>query len=121
MNALPQPHRTRSLNNNALPSIPELLNNPACSTWLRTALQGVLFGGRDPCDAARDAQLLADVFDARAKAIGEVSASQTYYDGCRAPMADLLLPLVGADQAEGLIRTEPVSLRTANGYALHAR
>jgi hypothetical protein len=109
------------MTNDALPSIPELLNNPACSTWLRTALQGVLFGGRDPCDAARDAQLLADVLDARANAIGEAASRRTYYDGRRTPLVDLLLPIVAVDQAEGLIRTEPVSPRAVNVYALHSR
>ena len=51
------------MTNEALPSIPELLNNPVSSTWLRSALQGVLFGGREPSAAARDARLLADVLE----------------------------------------------------------
>jgi hypothetical protein len=109
------------LPNDALPSIPELLNNPACSTWLRSALQGVLFGGRDPCDAAGDAQLLADVLDARAKAIGDAANLRTYYDGRRMPLVDLLLPIVDADQAESPIRTEPVSALAMNVFALHSR
>jgi hypothetical protein len=109
------------MNNDALPSIPELLNNPASSTWLRSALQGVLFGGRDPCDSASDAQLLADVLDARARAIGDASDGCTYYDGRRTPMVDLLLPITDAEQAENVIRTEPVSPRAVSVYAPHSR
>ena len=108
------------MTNEALPSIPELLNNPASSTWLRSALQGVLFGGREPSQASRDARLLADVLEQRAAAIGK-TGGLTYYDGRRAPLVDLELPLVDTDQINEAAFTGSQSPRVNNMRPLHSR
>lgn len=50
-----------------LPSIEEVLNDPAASSWLRAALYSAL--SRDPVDAANDAELLAQILDARCNKI----------------------------------------------------
>jgi len=108
------------MTNEALPSIPELLNNPTSSTWLRSALQGVLFGGREPSAAARDARLLADVLEQRAAAIGNANGL-AYYDGRRAPLLDLQLPLVDTDQIDEVAFTGSQSPRVNNMRPLHSR
>jgi hypothetical protein len=46
-----------------LPSIEEVLHDPAASSWLRNALNSALV--RDPVDAANNAELLARILDAR--------------------------------------------------------
>ena len=84
------------MNQDLLPSVPEILNNPACSTWLRSTLQAALFGSRDPTQAARDARLLADVLQARAEA-GRSSPGFVYFDGRRQPEVDVPLPLTDSD------------------------
>ena len=108
------------MTNEALPSIPELLNNPACSTWLRSALQGVLFGGREPSAAARDARLLADVLEERAAAIGKANGL-AYYDGRRVPMIDLQLPLVDIYQVNEVACTGSLPSRMNNVHPQHSR
>jgi hypothetical protein len=50
-----------------LPSIEEVLHDPAASSWLRTGLHSAL--DRDPVDAANDAELLARLLDARCNKI----------------------------------------------------
>jgi len=44
-----------------LPSIEQILADPAASDWLKAALQSAL--SRDPVDAANDAEVLAKVLD----------------------------------------------------------
>jgi hypothetical protein len=44
-----------------LPTIGEILNDPAASFWLKAALRSAL--SRDPVDAANDADVLARVLD----------------------------------------------------------
>jgi hypothetical protein len=44
-----------------LPSIEEVLRDPAASLWLRNALRAALV--RDPVDAANDAEVLARLLD----------------------------------------------------------
>lgn len=46
-----------------LPSIDEVLADPAASYWLKRALQSSL--GRDPVDAARDSDVLARLLGRR--------------------------------------------------------
>ena len=46
-----------------LPSIDEVLVDPAASFWLKTALSSALC--RDPVDAAHDAEILALMLDER--------------------------------------------------------
>lgn len=56
--------------------IPEpevILADPSCSSWLRAALQEAK--GRDPVDAANDADLLASVLKARYASIIETANS----------------------------------------------
>jgi hypothetical protein len=50
-----------------LPSIEEVLRDPAASLWLRNALRAALV--RDPVDAANDAELLAWLLDRRCRSI----------------------------------------------------
>ena len=50
-----------------LPSIDEILADPAASLWLRHALLGAL--SRDPVDAANDAEVLAGLLDRRCRRI----------------------------------------------------
>ncbi len=50
-----------------LPSIEEVLHDPAASLWLRTALRAALV--RDPVDAANDAEVLARLLDRRCRSI----------------------------------------------------
>lgn len=47
------------------PTIDEVLNDPATSYWLKDALASAL--GRDPVDAANDAEVLLDVLAHRLK------------------------------------------------------
>ena len=101
----------------ALPSIPDILNSAATSTWLRTALQGVLFGGRDPFAAAQDARLLAEVLCARAQA-QHGGRGLDYYDGSRPPMVDLELPIVEADGKTEVTISTSVAPRSANFFSL---
>ena len=44
-----------------LPTVDTILNDPACSHWLRNSLVSAL--RRDPVDAANDAELLARLLD----------------------------------------------------------
>jgi hypothetical protein len=46
-----------------LPSIAEVLGDPAASYWLKTALRSAL--RRDPVDAANDSEILARLLEAR--------------------------------------------------------
>jgi hypothetical protein len=50
-----------------LPSIDEILSDPAASFWLQHALRSAL--SRDPVDAADDADVLARLLDRRCKEI----------------------------------------------------
>lgn len=50
-----------------LPSIEEVLHDPAASLWLRNALLAALV--RDPVDAANDAEVLARLLDRRCRSI----------------------------------------------------
>jgi hypothetical protein len=50
-----------------LPSIEEVLRDPAASLWLRNALLAALV--RDPVDAANDAEVLARLLDRRCRSI----------------------------------------------------
>jgi hypothetical protein len=47
----------------ALPSIDEVLGDPAASYWLKTALRSAL--DRDPVDAANDSDILARLLEGR--------------------------------------------------------
>jgi len=46
-----------------LPSMDEVLADPAASVWLKTALRSALC--RDPVDAAHDSEILARLLEAR--------------------------------------------------------
>lgn len=46
-----------------LPSVAQVLTDPAASDWLKAALRSAL--SRDPADAANDAELLAHLLDRR--------------------------------------------------------
>jgi hypothetical protein len=46
-----------------LPSIDEVLGDPAASYWLKTALRSAL--RRDPVDAAHDSEILARLLEER--------------------------------------------------------
>lgn len=46
-----------------LPSIDEVLADPAASVWLKTALRSAL--RRDPVDAAHDSEILARLLEER--------------------------------------------------------
>ncbi len=50
-----------------VPTIDEVLADPAGSFWLKRALRGALT--RDPVDAANDAEVLANILDARCRDI----------------------------------------------------
>jgi hypothetical protein len=50
-----------------LPSINEVLVDPAASTWLKTALRSALL--RDPVDASHDSEILAQLLGQRCDAI----------------------------------------------------
>ena len=50
-----------------LPSMAEVLRDPAASLWLRNALRAALV--RDPVDAANDADVLARLLDRRCRSI----------------------------------------------------
>jgi hypothetical protein len=50
-----------------LPSIEEVLRDPAASLWLRNALRAALV--RDPVDAANDAEVLVRLLDRRCRSI----------------------------------------------------
>jgi hypothetical protein len=50
-----------------LPTIDEILGDPAASFWLKAALRSAL--SRDPVDAANDADLLAQVLELRCRNI----------------------------------------------------
>ena len=50
-----------------LPSIEEVLRDPAASLWLRNALRAALV--RDPVDAANDAEVLARLLDRRCRSL----------------------------------------------------
>ena len=51
------------MTNRQLPSIEEVMADPACSYWLKTTLQGAL--NRDPVDALADAMLLTNLLQSR--------------------------------------------------------
>ncbi|HEY1806091.1 MAG TPA: hypothetical protein VGG45_16575 [Terracidiphilus sp.] len=53
-----------------LPSIDEVLADPAASFWLKMALRSAL--GRDPVDAAHDSEILAQLLGQRCDAIVSV-------------------------------------------------
>jgi hypothetical protein len=48
---------------NDIPTIAEVLSDPAASFWLKTALRSALC--RDPVDAANDSEILARLLDRR--------------------------------------------------------
>jgi hypothetical protein len=48
-----------------LPRIEEVLRDPSASFWLKAALRSAL--GRDPVDAANDAEVLARLLDRRCR------------------------------------------------------
>lgn len=50
-----------------LPSIDEVLADPAASFWLKTALRSALC--RDPVDAAHDSEILAQLLGRRCDAL----------------------------------------------------
>jgi hypothetical protein len=50
-----------------VPSPEQILDDPAASYWLKQAVHAGL--RRDPVDVASDAQILSDVFSARALAV----------------------------------------------------
>jgi hypothetical protein len=54
-----------------LPSIEQVLGDPAASDWLKAALHTAL--SRDPVDAANDAEVLARVLDRWCRRILESS------------------------------------------------
>jgi hypothetical protein len=49
------------------PTADEMLNDPACSYWLKGALTSALM--RDPVDAANDAEALARLLDAHCRKV----------------------------------------------------
>ena len=55
----------------ALPTIEQILADPAASDWLKTALHTAL--SRDPMDAANDAEVLAKVLDRWCREILDLS------------------------------------------------
>jgi hypothetical protein len=52
-----------------LPTIEDILHDPAASLWLKAALRTAL--ERDPVDAANDAEVLLRILDARLRALLE--------------------------------------------------
>jgi hypothetical protein len=50
-----------------LPTIDEVLTDPAASFWLKTTLRSALC--RDPVDAARDSEILAQLLGQRCDAL----------------------------------------------------
>ena len=54
-----------------MPTIQEILSDPASSFWLKQALQQAL--QRDPVNAAHDSRLLADLLAARVDAMLKVA------------------------------------------------
>jgi hypothetical protein len=52
-----------------LPTIEDILRDPAVSSWLQAALRSSL--ERDPVDAANDAEVLLRILDARLRALHE--------------------------------------------------
>jgi len=50
-----------------LPSVDEVLANPAASFWLKMALRSAL--SRDPVDAAHDSEILAQLLGRRCDAL----------------------------------------------------
>jgi len=50
-----------------MPTIDDVLHDPATSSWLRSALSSALC--RDPVDAANDADILAKLLDYRCQLI----------------------------------------------------
>jgi hypothetical protein len=50
-----------------LPTIEEVLRDPSASFWLKAALRSAL--GRDPVDAANDAEVLARLLDRRCRSM----------------------------------------------------
>jgi hypothetical protein len=50
-----------------LPTIEEVLRDPSASFWLKAALRSSL--GRDPVDAANDAEALARLLDRRCRSL----------------------------------------------------
>ena len=50
-----------------LPTIEEVLRDPSASFWLKGALRSAL--GRDPVDAANDAEVLARLLDRRCRSM----------------------------------------------------
>jgi hypothetical protein len=56
-----------------LPTIDEILDDPAASFWLKAALSSAL--SRDPVDAANDADVLARVLERRCRNVLDVTAT----------------------------------------------
>ena len=52
-----------------LPTIEDILRDPAASLWLKAALRTAL--ERDPVDAANDAEVLLRILDSRLRALLE--------------------------------------------------
>ena len=50
-----------------LPTIEEVMRDPAASQWLKNALRSAL--DRDPVDAANDAEVLARLLDRRCRSL----------------------------------------------------
>src|SRR5215469_1477681 len=61
------PGREVSAGESGLPPIPEILADPAASTWLKNALREAL--SRDPVDAANDAEVLAKLLHRQCREI----------------------------------------------------
>lgn len=58
---------TDHLAHHELPTIEEVLRDPAASFWLKNALRSAL--ARDPVDAANDAEILTRLLDRRCRSI----------------------------------------------------
>lgn len=56
-----------------LPTIDEILDDPAASFWLKAALRSAR--SRDPVDAANDADVLARVLERRCRNVLDVTAT----------------------------------------------
>src|SRR5215471_3778270 len=59
--------REASAGESGLPQIPEILADPAASSWLKNALREAL--ARDPVDAANDAEVLANLLKRQCREI----------------------------------------------------
>ena len=57
-----------------VPTIADVLADPAASFWLKNALKTAL--ARDPVDAANDAEMLLKLLDARLRILPEIASSR---------------------------------------------